>query len=610
VIRVYLKNIGGLVGEHSFELREGVNEVMAPNASGKTTFIKALLALLNPRDPNVVPESLLNRDADEGYIRVEIDGEEFYRVFRREGGRVIEVSSKPIANDERFSWFLLDPFMGRLVSRVLAGEEDITDFIDLTFELNKLRERIEVLRRREEELRIKREDLLEKSKDLARLLKEREDVERKLAEKEKEAEKVEAEKVRIKEEIEKNVRELREKIGTLRGRLDSYKKELEETIERIKDAENRIKALEEMLDEFHRKHPNIEAELRSIDEEIDDIRKAIKMHEERLSDLNRANPVIADAVSHSLPYCPVCGRSIEEPEKFWSRRASDLDKAVKELMEAIDELRRKETELLNTKGRLESERTKILNIKDVELPALRRRLETEKDKKARLEDSIRDIEAQITVLEERVKELEATMPEEERRRIESLGTIAAEAKALREYLEGINRRIAALGDVGEQLEAIEKELASTIREREETERRLHQLRREVAVEFRRIANELVKALGFAWFKSISLDEINGRYFIRVVRVFPSGREDKQNLRELSTSERISIAIIAVLTGFKLGLIAYPQDKTLILADEALVAFDPDRYEKVVEELRKYSKYVVVTRLVEPEKTPVLRIAYR
>jgi len=610
VIRVYLKNIGGLVGEHLFELREGVNEVMAPNASGKTTFIKALLALLNPRDPNVVPESLLNRDADEGYIRAEIDGEEFYRVFRREGGRVIEVSSKPIANDERFSWFLLDPFMGRLVSRVLAGEEDITDFIDLTFELNKLRERIEVLRRREEELRIKREDLLEKSKDLARLLKEREDVERKLAEKEKEAEKVEAEKVRIKEEIEKNVRELREKIGTLRGRLDSYKKELEETIERIKDAENRIKALEEILDEFYRKHPNIEAELRSIDEEIDDIRKAIKTHEERLSDLNRANPVIAEAVSHSLPYCPVCGRPVEEPEKFWSRRASDLDKAVKELMEAIDELRRKETELLNAKGRLESERTRILNIKDVELPALRRRLETEKDKKARLEDSIRDIEAQITVLEERVKELEATMPEEERRRIESLGTIAAEAKALREYLEGINRRIAALGDVGEQLEALEKELASTIREREEAERRLHQLRREVAMEFRGIANELVKALGFAWFKSISLDEVNGRYFIRVVRVFPSGREDKQNLRELSTSERISIAIIAVLTGFKLGLIAYPQDKTLILADEALVAFDPDRYEKVVEELKKYSKYVVVTRLVEPEKTPVLRIAYR
>ncbi len=610
-MKVYIKNIGGLVGEHVFELKEGVNEVIAPNAAGKTTFVKALLALLNPRDPNVQPEDLLNLDADEGYIKAVIDGEEYYRVFRREAGRVIEVSSKPIADDERFSWLVLDQFMGRLVAKILAGDEDITDFIDLTFELSKLRQTIDELRRREEELQIKRRDLLEKSKDLARLLKEREEIERKLKEKESEAQKVEIEKIKIREEIEKNITELRERIGALRGRLESYRREFEETVERIKDIENRIRALEEQVDNFRRKYPNPEAVLKAIDKDIDSIRDTVKKHEERLAEINRANPVLAEATSHKLPYCPVCGRPVEDPEKFWNRRAGELGKAAKELMKSIEELRKKESELLNRKGVIESEWAKIRNIEGVELPSLRRRLEIERDKKERLEADIKDIEAQIKVLEERIRDLESRMPEEERRRIDRLATIMGEVKALREYLSGINRRIAALGDVGQELESVEKEISKVIREREEVERKLYELRRNVAMEFRKIANELVKRLGFTWFKTILLDEHDGNYFIRIIRILPSGREEKQNLRQLSTSERISVAIIAILTGYKLGISAgYPPTKVVVLADEALLAFDPERYERVVRELKRYGKYVIVTKLAEPERVPKLTVIHK
>jgi len=94
-------------------------------------------------------------------------------------------------------------------------------------------------------------------------------------------------------------------------------------------------------------------------------------------------------------------------------------------------------------------------------------------------------------------------------------------------------------------------------------------------------------------------------------VFPSGREDKQVLRQLSTSERVSVALIAILTGYKLGILArYPQSKLIVLADEALLAFDPERFNKVVEELKNYGKYVVVTKLAEPSKIPALTIVHR
>ena len=610
-MKVYIKNIGGLVGEHVFELREGANEVVAPNAMGKTTFVKALLSLLNPSDPNARPEDLLNLDADEGYIKLVIDSEEYHRVFRREGGRVVEVASKPLANDERFSWLLLDPFMGRLVAKILAGDENISDFMDLTFELSRLKQSIEELRREEDRLRAKREELLEKNRDLNRLMKEREEVERKLREKEKEAEKLEVEKIRVKEDIERTITELRGQIGELSGRLESYRREREETIERIKDIEAKIKSFEEQVDEFYRKYPNPKAELESIDIEIDNIRKTMKEHEKRLAEINRVNPALDIALSHKLPYCPVCGRPVEEPEKFWESRAGELGEAARELMKSIERLRKREAELLNMKGIIEREWTKIRNIEGVELPSLRTRLELEKNRQKKLEESIRDIEAQIRVLEERIRELEARMPEEERRRISEIAKVAGEVKGLKEYLEGINRRIENLGDVGRELEAVEKQLAETIRKREDAEKELYELRRDVAVEFRRIANELIRELGFTWFKAITLEESSGNYFVRVIRILPSGRESKQSLRQLSTSERISVAVTAILTGLKLGIAReHSPNKLIVLADEALLAFDPERYERIERELSKYGRYIIVTRLVEPARAPTLTVVHR
>jgi len=610
-VKLYIKNIGGLVGEHVFEFKEGVNEVVAPNASGKTTIIKALLALLNPSDKSVRPEVLLNQDADEGYVKLVVGGEEYYRVFRRQAGRVVEVESRPLASDEGFSWLLLDPFMGKLVAQILAGNGDITDFIDQTLRLKELREKIDRLRREEEELRVKREELLERSRDLARLIKEREEIERKLEEKRSEVKKIEAERIRFKEEIERSISDLRKQIGVLEGKLASYRRDVEETTERIKDVEIRIQALEEEVSTFYRKHPDPKAEIEAIDKEIDSIRVTIKFHEERLSELRKTNPVLADAVIRKLPYCPVCGREVEKPEEFWSKRAEQLDRAIKEITQLIEENSKREVELLNMKGAIEGEWARIRNIEGVELPSLRNRFELEKSRLEKLEKEIQSIESQIRVLEERIRELESRMPEEERKRVEELARKAAEVNALEEYLRGLSERIRSLGDVGRELEAVEKELAEVLEEHSKLERNLYELRSKVALEFREIANSIVKKLGFTWFKSIALDEKNGKYFVRVIRVFPSGREDKQDLELLSTSERVSVALIAILTGYKLGMLAkYPPNKLIVLADEALLAFDPERFDKVVEELKNYGEYTIVTKLATPEKVPRLTVISR
>ena len=122
---------------------------------------------------------------------------------------------------------------------------------------------------------------------------------------------------------------------------------------KIRDIEARIRTLEEQVSDFYRKYPDPKAEIDAIDKEIDSIRNTIKSHEERLAENNKSNPLVADAVARRLPYCPVCGRPIEKPEEFWSRRAGELGKAIKELVKTIEELRKRETGLLNRKGIIE-----------------------------------------------------------------------------------------------------------------------------------------------------------------------------------------------------------------------------------------------------------------
>jgi len=610
-LKLVVKNIGGLVGEHSFEFREGVNEVLAPNATGKTSLIRAMLALLSPQDPNVRPDILLNRDADDGYIKLVVDGEEYYRVFKRRNGYVVEVRSKLLADDERFSWLILDPFMGRLVTSIYAGEEDVSEFIDVIFGITKIKQEIEDTNIKIKDEEIKREELLDKSRDLANLLKERVELERKLKEALEKAKKVEVEKIRVKEEIERRITQLREIMGELKGRLEANKRELSQTIETIKDLEAHIRHMENALSEFYRKYPEPHAIIENMKQEIDNIRRAIREHEERLAEINRANPLVLDAASKRLPLCPVCGRAVEKPDKFWSRRVGELGEAAGEIKKEIDKLSEREQRILNEIGVIEKEWSRIRTIETVDLPSKKNQLSLLQRRKSTLESDIKNIERQIEVLEERIIELERKMPEEERKYIEEVARVRGEVKSLQELLKGIERRIEILGDVGRELKEVEETLSKLYRLKDQLERTLLETRRRVAMEFRRMANDIARKLGFTWFKSIALDEEDGKYKIRVIRVFPSGREDKQDLRELSTSEKLSIVLIATLVAYKEKISKeYSPEKVPILADEALLALDPERFEKVLRELGKYGKYIIVTRLAEPSKTPKITIVHR
>ncbi|MCQ4336831.1 MAG: hypothetical protein NO130_05535, partial [Sulfolobales archaeon] len=136
-MKVKLQGIGGIIDPVEYEFVKGVNVFRAPNAWGKTSLAKGLLSVMTSA---IKAEDLINVNSDRSYVQVEIDGKRYYRkiVVRGKGGKILE-ESKLMLDDPRA--LLLGYFSPEnpLVSKILAGEEDVTWFITEVGEISKLK---------------------------------------------------------------------------------------------------------------------------------------------------------------------------------------------------------------------------------------------------------------------------------------------------------------------------------------------------------------------------------------------------------------------------------------------------------------------------------------
>lgn len=597
-----LRNIGGFVGEHVLKLSEGVNEIALSNSGGKSTIIKALLSLMSPRNPHVQPAILLNLDSDEGEIRLEMDGETYGRQFKREGSEVVDKSHKYLFNDDVFSWLVLDPFLGKLVSRVANFNDDVTDFIEAVFGLSKVRERLEARRSEEDRLTKLRTLLVERNAELAKAIEEKRVLESRLAEIEKEIEEKAPEKVGVEKSVLASIDELNKKLGIAKLTLERYTKEREAAAERIRDAEERLRSLAEAIEQFRKKHPNPASEMASIDSSIDEIREEIANKIAMLREMNMLKDIMS-RISESTPVaCPVCGRAVEDPESFWPPIVNRFSSVVASLASEVDTLKHKEIELLIEKRALMEKMNEVHKLEE-EVAKLRKKIEQDREQLKKIEESIQSLAEEIKSLEDAVAEARRAVPKDYEERVAEVAKLLSEAEKIRAKLKSLDLYITANEDVAKELVEVEDELRRAKREREMLEQKLHELRSSVMIEFRKVVSEVLTSLGFTWFRSVTLDEVDGRFYLRVVRVLPSGREEKQSLMQLSTTERLALALALVIATYRVGVSRrYPLDKVIVLADEVMVYLDPARYGVVVSELSKCGRYVVVTRTI-PSRVP-------
>jgi DNA repair exonuclease SbcCD ATPase subunit len=620
VIALELENICGFVGRHRFEFREGLNEVVAPNASGKTSLIKALLAIYAP---NAVPiEDLLNLDANEGFIKLEIDGSVFIRRFRREKGKVIEVESQPVTKDLRPRYVILDPQLGEIVKRIVVEmRADLTDYLTDVFRLDELRRKRNDLQNEIEQLKAKIEHLRKQVAELRAYEEERGRLEEERRKKLKELEKLKTVSIERVQEIQTRISLLSRRLGEIESRLrDLGERLIPAAQDKQKALQLEIDRLRRIVSEFYERYPDPDTNIEKLKNLIKQVDDQIVNWQKELAEFKARRSaelsIIEVAMRNKAGVCPVCGRPIENPEVFWSSRykaeTKSLESIIRDYETKIKSAEEERARLWSELEKVVKEYNEIKEIKSIKLPKyeleylnLVKVLET-------YEKEIKALEDEKERITKEIESLKQTLSEEEREAAERRATLEKEIGRIEQQIKDLEEQVAKLSEAGKELAETEQKLKQLQEELSEVERELYNTLTKLKDEFARIANEVVRELGFGWIKAVRLvSDAEGRKFeVKIVRVLPSGREAEQPLSTLSTSERATVALIAILTGYRLRLLDEYRNLIPIIADEALLAFDPQRYEKILNELRKYVKYVIVTRLEEPSRAPTLKVIHK
>jgi DNA repair exonuclease SbcCD ATPase subunit len=632
VIVLELENIGGFAGKHRFELREGLNEIIAPNATGKTSLIKALLAMYVPNI--TLAEEILNYDADEGYIKVEIDGKTFIRRFRREKGKVLEAESKPIVIDDRIKYLVLDVQLGEVVKNiVLEMKPDITNYLVRVFKLKDYEDKIAELRSRIQSKEREAEYLKKEVAELTEVDEERKRLEEERTKLEKELESIRGISIERARQIQDRIGELNRRLGEIEIRIKDIEERLLPAIEeRTKELQLEIERLKKDVSEFYERYREPDKYMNNIKEHIDRIDKFIDKLKRELSDLISGHdariPVIKMATLTKTTTCPVCGRSIEQsPEEFWGSRLREVEDEVKKIKESLikdyeERINKAQEERLKSWKELEEFTKKYNETREIEmvrlpkyeseLKNLTKEFENYKNEASRLRSEKNYV---IKLLEDLKKELS----EEERKAAEKRAEIEKRLGEIEQRIKDLEEVIAEKSDAGKKLTETIKEIEELKGELKRTEEELYTTLAMMKDEFTKISSEVIKELGFTWLKSIRLvssemrdktGEVKRVFEIKVIRILPSGKEIEQPLSTLSTSERLAVSLVTILTGYRLKVLEEYEGKVPIIADEALLAFDPYRFAKVAEELKKYAKYIIITRLAEPNKVSQLTVLHR
>ena len=621
VIVLELENICGFVGRHRFEFREGLNEIVAPNASGKTSLVKALLAMYVPDALSL--EDLLNLDASEGYIRLEIDGNAFTRRFRREKGRVVEVESKPVVRgDPRPRYIALDPQLGtvaRLI--VLEARADLTNYLTDVFRLDEMRRKMGELRNGVEVLKAKVDYLRKQVVELRVYEEERGRLEEERRKRLDELENLRSVSIAKIQEIQARISLMSRRLGEVESRLRDLRERLIPAAQdKQKALQLEINRLKRIVSDFYERYPDPDAHIESLKNLIKQVDEQIASWQKELEEFKAKKAaglaIIEDAMRRRASTCPVCGSPVESPEIFWSSRyetvARSLESIIRDYEAKIRGAEQERARLWSDLEKVVKEYNEIKEIKTIKLP--KHELEYSNTTKA-IESYKKEIEA---LEDERMKiagnieNLKQGLSREEQEAAERRSVVEMEIGRIEQQIKDLEEHIAKVSEAGKELANAEQMLKQHQDELARIEREFYETLARLKDEFTRIANEIVRELGFTWIKAIRLaSDVEGKGFeVKIVRSLPSGREVEQPLSTLSTSERAAVALIAILTGYRLRLLDEYKGSVPIIADEALLTFDPQRYEKILEELKKHAKYIIVTRLEEPSKAPTLKVIHR
>ena len=582
-----MENIGGITKPISVNLKKGLNIIKAPNATGKTSFIHALQTLVLPEKELKQHTEFLNDFENEGIVEIEINGRSTKRKLIRVGTE-LGVDGKSFYNNGlglKASFLAFADPENKFLNAILRGESldnFFEDFSDIKFY---------------KQLEVWSE---EKDYELAKELMAYRGLIENLEEKETEIKKLDGELVKLnkeKDKIEPTYNDLvkgkhdkklnefnkkRVKRDDLYSGIIQLKNKIQENKRIILELKDEIGILEKEFEEFKNDHPKYSTEMDGIKDKIGKIEKLEEQIEKEIEDLK--NQKESTESSGEGKICNACGRKFarKERKKRLSKLNKELDKKEKEKLKA----RQKREELELDLDQLTEKVDKIFDENAKEIEYKQRKLNKNKQELDDRTENLEKKEVSIKVLEEEMKELRKDLDKRTNQIIEDLRKITESIGKINGQINYCEKEIERMEGDAEILKELQSKFDFIKRLMPYIKQKIKDMMDIVKNKFNQRITEVYKILGYKDFDKIEIDDM----FKIQVRRKRAGRMITQELNRLSTSERVTIGVITMLAGKE----EYLSDFPFFVLDEVTTAYDPERFEKIINYIQKHTPYTIVT----------------
>ncbi|MDS0222718.1 chromosome segregation protein SMC [Haloarcula sp. S1AR25-5A] len=627
-----VEKIGG-IDETTVDIPPGVTVLRGRNATNRTSFLQAVMAAHGSEWASV------KGDADQGRVKLSLDGETYTRTMTRTGDGVVGSGPGLLADPtvaDLFAFLLEDNEARRAVER----GDDLRELIMRPVDVASIQRQIRTAEQRKQEIDTELDRIASLKRELPDLERQRADLREEITE-------IRADLQEVEQRIDDRNIDI-ETTQANRDELETALDELQATRAELKRVRNDIQSEQESITALRDERGSLAVErsglpespserLRTLESDIERLRErkrerteyttrlenVIGFNEELLSGEHREITEAVDAKPESVgditdqlyqgskTTCWTCGSRVkaERIESTLQSMRDHLQETISEIDDIEDEL----TELTDQREDIQEtvtrkqELTETIDEVDAEIE--------------RRQSSVIDLRERRDNLSARVEELEARVSELRTAEFDEVLDLHTEANELELQLDRLESE---RDEITEEITDLESEirrddeLASqreeVVDELIELRSRIDRLEAEATDQFNEKMDDLLEILGYGNIERIWLERtdtpdgqardddggITGSTFtLHVVRSTEGGTVYEDTVTHLSESEREVTGLVFALAGY---LVHDVYDEVPFMLLDSLEAIDSERIASLIEYFAEYPTYLVVALLPEDAQT--------
>ncbi len=591
-LRIELENIGG-IDQIGLDFKKGKNLIKAPNATGKSSFVKGIELLNMSPDRIERKRHYLNLFADNGRVKVQQDKKVLCdRRFKTTTGNRLSVNGSPFhPENQKANLFTLATPDNELISSITTGrnlEGLITQYSDVkfyTFLISNIKNRITNLKKDlriylmyESDIEDMRSEHDKLKKDLGKAKIER-----------KTLPEINLEEIQSYSEIESRYHKLSKDVAGLRNKVETANDIIRLDKARVRDIESQIEFMEEEIKNFMEEHPSVDQEIANIAEKVKENRKFLAEVKTEKTETEKAIKEVRNWISlsqkMSLSKCIVCGRPYTEKhaktrEDKLLVEDSHLNRQVRELEFEVDSLERSKEDLEVLIHKIKNDNQIKISKSKQELRRLHKEISAKKKEIQAAEEKYVQKESELNLLAQSVDQGLADS-------IKLVTELDAKIQRIIGKIEQLDKQMAEKSQRIDQTDQVQSEYNFYNALLEHLEKRENIVKLGVIENFNTQIKKVYQLMSYQDFEEIRFDP----NFKLTVRRKRKGRSIDQPIESLSDSERITIALIIMLAGREEYIADYP----LFVLDKVTLDYDPTRFDMILDYLtQREVPYIIVT----------------